>query len=439
MNVRKLVTTWGFEVDDKAVDNFEKKLGALKNTVLGLGAVLATQVGALYAISESAAAGAIENRNMAMAVGTNVGALKALQFTAKMSGVDVDYLNTGLRFVSRNALAAAQGNAEAAKKFESIGVNIRDVNGHLKTSDKLFLDIAERFRTLPDSMKPGTAMQLFGRAGAMLAPVLNKTKAELKAFADEGKQYAVGGGLLEKSEEFEQSQVRLQATLKSLRNTVAVSVMPTITEYINAVSKWYLANKDVIGQNVTQFFKDMVPVAKLVFGILFAGVQTVMAVAQALGGLGNVVRIVVAGMVGLGAVQTIQGIMSLVGALRTLWAILMQVSFAEALATGGANLVLGAAAAAAIGGAAYFAMRGSEAPTASNPGAWQGLHALPQASPTGAAPQGNNFNTYYQPQVTVDARGSAPGVEHKVQQSVKDGLDRWVATQGATVQSPVSH
>ncbi len=157
----------------------------------------------------------------------SVAALKALQFATRMSGVDVEYLNAGLRLVSRNALAAAQGNAEAEKKFQAIGVNIRDMNGHLKTSDQLFLSIAENFKKLPDSAKPGMAMQLFGRAGAMLAPVLNQSTAALRAFAAEGKQYEVGGGLLAKSEEFEQSQVRLQSTLKSLRNTVAVSVMPT--------------------------------------------------------------------------------------------------------------------------------------------------------------------------------------------------------------------
>jgi hypothetical protein len=436
--VRKLVTQWGFEVDDKQLNKFEERLTSVKETAFKLGEIVVAQVGSLYLLAESTARETIEVNKMAQAVGIGTSQLRAMQYAAKLTGTEAETLTNGLRLLSRQALAAAQGNQQAAQKFNYIGVSIFDVNGKLKTSDKLMMSISERFQRMPDGIaKTGMAMQLFGRAGAQLIPFLNKGPAALKAYADEWKNFEVGPELVERSHEFEQSQVRVFAALKNLRDLVALQIMPIITQYSGELFKWYLANKDIIVQNMTDFFKGMVPVAKAAFEVLAAGAKVAMTLAHAMGGLGNVMKIVVAGLVGLGAAQTVVGILGLIDPLKKLWAMLMQVAMAESLSTGGMNLLIGAGVAAAVGGGAYYAMTRNDQ-SQSPLQTWQSSHGSPSGAPAQAAPMLPGSITIA-PQVHVDARGAAPGVEHKVREVTNDALNIWVAGHAAQVVSPLSH
>ena len=185
MNVRELVTTWGFDIDQSPLIQLGLNIVSLKEVVelvhMGLEA-LAKPVEELYELAEGAATARIELEKTSQTVGVAAGALLGLQQAAKMSHIEVGTMDAGLRLLSRNALKAAQGGAQAAQAFALLGVSIHGQDGKLRSADAIMMDMADRFEKMPDGIqKTGLAMQVFGRSGAQLIPMLNKADSFLKS------------------------------------------------------------------------------------------------------------------------------------------------------------------------------------------------------------------------------------------------------------------
>jgi hypothetical protein len=65
-----------------------------------------------------------------------------------------------------------------------LGLKATDAKGQLKSADTVMLEIADKFKKMPDGVtKTGLAIQLFGKAGADMIPVLNKGGAAIDALS----------------------------------------------------------------------------------------------------------------------------------------------------------------------------------------------------------------------------------------------------------------
>lgn len=106
--------------------------------------------------------------------GVAVERLSTLKFVAEQTESSFQSLATGLKFLNRSVFDANEGNEKAVALFVKLGLATRDANGEAVKADVLFDSIADRFSKMTDqSEKTALAMQLFGRSGADLIPVLN--------------------------------------------------------------------------------------------------------------------------------------------------------------------------------------------------------------------------------------------------------------------------
>ncbi|MGH8430733.1 MAG: hypothetical protein ACREUF_10040, partial [Solimonas sp.] len=120
---------------------------------------------------------------MAQKVGASVQSLSRLQFVASRDGVD-DFTNSMVK-LNKAAVEAADKNSDQARAFAALGVSVTDANGKIRSTDQLFVDIAERFSMSEDgAAKAAVAMVLFGKSGADLIPMLNNGAAELARLAE---------------------------------------------------------------------------------------------------------------------------------------------------------------------------------------------------------------------------------------------------------------
>ncbi|RVA59773.1 phage tail tape measure protein, partial [Mesorhizobium sp. M7A.F.Ca.CA.001.11.2.1] len=73
-----------------------------------------------------------------------------------------------------------------------LGVKIKDINGKLRPTEDIVLDVADAFARLPDgALKAALAIELFGKSGAELLPFLNAGKAGLQDLGKQAEQLGI--------------------------------------------------------------------------------------------------------------------------------------------------------------------------------------------------------------------------------------------------------
>ena len=157
-------------------------------------------------------------------VGVSVEALSALSHGAKQSGVDLDGLATGLKFLNRSMVDAAAGGKEQAAAFQALGVSFKDADGKLRSGEAVLMDVAGAFSGLNDgAAKTEIAMRLFGKAGADLIPFLNSGKEGLAAYRAEAEKLGavISTDFAKKADAFKDSLERIEARVRGVANVFA--------------------------------------------------------------------------------------------------------------------------------------------------------------------------------------------------------------------------
>lgn len=112
-------------------------------------------------------------------IGIPVEALSQLRHVAHLSGISMSELETGVQRLSRNMV-------DSAGKFADLGISIRDANGEMRPTVDVMADVSDLFARMPDGAeKTALAMDLMGRSGAQMIPLLNQGGDALRAMMEE--------------------------------------------------------------------------------------------------------------------------------------------------------------------------------------------------------------------------------------------------------------
>jgi len=258
MNIGALYATLGLRLDRRSFSQGEQVLGKLKHAAVRFfefeTAVKAAEF--FKGVIEGAMETGAELEKMSAKTGLGVEALQELQSAAYHANISQEDLATSLRFLQRNMFAAAQGGKEQARAFKTVGVSIKDQNGNLRDVDKVLGDVAEQFFNMPDgAKKTALAMQVFGRGGAALIPLLNKGR---KGIDDQREAFKALGfeltdrqvGKLGKAEDAVKT---LHEQWTGFKNFLGAELAPIVTDLIGKLTTWIKANKDLIRTKVHEF------------------------------------------------------------------------------------------------------------------------------------------------------------------------------------------
>lgn len=226
-----------------------------KTAKVAFAAVAAAAVAAGTALG-FAVKGAIDRADdlskTAQRIGVTTEALSRLEWAAKLSDVSLEQLSTGLQRLSRNMLEVSQGKgAQAKAAFDALGISVTDAAGNLRDSDEVFADIADRFSRMPDGAeKTALAMQLLGRAGAQMIPLLNSGRDGLAQMADESDRLGntISTTTGRAAEQFNDSLTRIQAVMGGVVNKIMEAVLPSLNRFGDMLaSPEFAANAQQIG------------------------------------------------------------------------------------------------------------------------------------------------------------------------------------------------
>lgn len=165
------------------------KLKTSFNSMLTVGAAVAIGYG-IKNITEQSLRFADGIKKTSDQMNMNTTETQTWDFVMRQAGGTVTDLSSSMQKMQKLAYDASTGNKTAAESFKTLGVNIYDSNGALKTSGPLFSDIVQKLQGISNSTeRAGIASAIFGKSAKELNPILSMTNAELKAQIDQATEY----------------------------------------------------------------------------------------------------------------------------------------------------------------------------------------------------------------------------------------------------------
>lgn len=179
-------------------------------------------------------------------VGLSVESLSALSYAGKMSGLEFDDMTMAVTKLSVKMQEAVDGSAEAANLFKDVGVNVLDSSGKMKSADIVLAEIADRFSNFKDgAAKTALAVDLFGRSGAKLVPLLNSGADGLEKMRQEAESLGgiIDGKLARQAADFNDNLDRLQTLSSAAAKSMTADLLPAL----NGVAERFLIGARSIG------------------------------------------------------------------------------------------------------------------------------------------------------------------------------------------------
>ncbi len=240
--------------------------------------------------------------------GVQIEAYQRLAYAAGLSGVEVEGLDTGLKFLNASIDAAGQGAKQDVKAFADLGVSLKDANGKARSTEDVLLSVSDQFQKMPDGpRKTAIAMALFGRSGVDLIPMLNEGGAAIRKWGEE----AEAAGLImseqaaKDADAFNDSLDRLKSAGTGLGMSLTADLLPQITQLIEKARLFIAANKPAVVAQMTKVVKELSAAAPdliaglLAFVKLLADLAKIIGpIVKALGGFGTVLNILAGIMIG---------------------------------------------------------------------------------------------------------------------------------------------
>ena len=219
----------------KALSGMGGAIGPIAALSAGAAVGLAAAAAGIIAAGIHAAGSAAKLDELSQSTGVSTEALSGLGFAAKQVGVDQETLVKGLEKMSKSAFAAATAPAGAINAFTRLGVAVRDASGNIRSTEAIFADLSGKFAAMPEGIaKTALEMEVFGRNGAAMAPLLDLGKNGIDGMIASAERFGivVSGETAEAAERFQQKL----GELKAIGDGFSLSLMKNLLPLLNATA-----------------------------------------------------------------------------------------------------------------------------------------------------------------------------------------------------------
>ena len=176
---------------------------------------------------------AADNMNdLAQATGVSVEALSRFNKAAAVSGTNLEGVSKGLVKLNKALVDAATGGKESAATFAALGVNVKGADGQLKSADRVMLEVANRFKAMPDgAVKTALALRLFGKSGAELVPLLNMGGDAIDKLSTK-----MTTAFAQKADEYTDKLAVLGGKVRALGMDLTIALLPALEGITDALT-----------------------------------------------------------------------------------------------------------------------------------------------------------------------------------------------------------
>lgn len=292
--------TAGLRRAQKQLEAFGAGLRSIGTRLAGIGvAAAAGLLGTAKVFSEM---GDVLDK-MSIRTGVSVEALSELGYAAELSGADLEALEAGVRIMQRTLGEAAQGTSTAVEALDRLGLSAAQLAG--LSPEQQFKVLADRISKVSDpTLRAAIAMEVFGKAGTKLLPLMADGAAGIEAMQEEARRLGltVSTETARDAAQLNDALGTLWKVLKQGVFTIGGALAPLlkdiaerITRIIVSATAWIKANRETV-----------VWALKVAAAVAVAGVA-IIALGYIVSGIGATLGIVAGVIVGIGAVFSLIG------------------------------------------------------------------------------------------------------------------------------------
>ena len=226
----------------------------LGGKVSGVGRSLATLATAaaapLAGMTLSFAAAGDNLDKMSKRTGVGVKALSELAFAAEQSGASLDSVEKGIRGMQRSLLNAEMGSKTATDALSALGLSVDELSG--MSPEDQFTKIADAIGDVEDpSKRAALAMQLFGRAGSELLPMMSENAEGIASLRKEANELGrtMTAEDAQAAAELTDAMNRVKSVFIGVKNQIGAALAPAMTYLAELVSRTSKAVVPLIREN----------------------------------------------------------------------------------------------------------------------------------------------------------------------------------------------
>lgn len=140
----------------------------------------------LMSITKESAAYAKEIKTLASVTGQSTEQIQEFQYASDMIGVSYDRVKDSLKEITNKMQEAQNGSEDTAGAFKTLGVEIENTDGSLRSADSVFYDVIDSLGNMHNqAQRDALAMDLMSESAQELNPLIEVGSEGLKKYTDE--------------------------------------------------------------------------------------------------------------------------------------------------------------------------------------------------------------------------------------------------------------
>jgi hypothetical protein len=210
------------------------KIGGL-SVATALGGIAVAGVAAAGAMAALAIKGSEVTEQLeriSQKTGISIPQLQGLEAAGASVGVSLEDILTATRKFSQAIDGSGKGSVVLTATLKGLGVTSKDAHEAL-------LQLADAFAKMPDGAhKSALAVELLGRSGLNLIPLLDKGRAGIESFDEIVQEFGphITGGAIEATDGWKKSTLELDESWKSVEVTLTENVLPIVNKITDALA-----------------------------------------------------------------------------------------------------------------------------------------------------------------------------------------------------------
>ncbi|MFY9141562.1 hypothetical protein [Sulfuricurvum sp.] len=193
---------------------------------------------------------------MSQKIGVSVDSLYAMQAAGQLADVELQSIEKSLLKFNKGIGDAERGTGNTSNALKNLNISLKDSSGHLKTSDQYLFEVADKFKAMPDGIAKSTlAMDLFGKTGADMIPLLNSGSEALKEYSG-----IINTETAQAAERFNDSMTKIGLSAETSSTRILTGMLPTIESLsgkFEDMADWVLKNQSTIDEFTAQAGNDL--------------------------------------------------------------------------------------------------------------------------------------------------------------------------------------
>lgn len=190
MALKEILAKFGFEIDDKPLKKADKDVDSFAKKVVTAFAAAEIVNGIKgFVLGMMQMEGQITDTAEALGIGR--GAFQEWSYIASRGGASAEDMATSFKILQKNAV-------DGGAAFKKLGVDVKGADGQIRPVEALMNDVADGLANVENpAERTKLALELLGKGGTKLLPILSKGGKELEALRARFKE--LGGGLSEEA------------------------------------------------------------------------------------------------------------------------------------------------------------------------------------------------------------------------------------------------